>query len=264
MRKLFHSKIHRHQVLGISLLICGSVTLSLMCVASEDSIIYKDYFIKYILISSFQEFLSASLNNLEKYLMDIQYIDPLLLQGLEGLFGMVVLILIYIPLSFIPCPKSNEYGICPEKADYIVNPLKEVQILFENNINIICSFVIIVILTLFNLLRVTVLFYFTPNHKVMVNTMRPFLFCLLGIFQIKLFANKNEPWINVVSMISYVICIIGMVIFLELVLIGVCSFDKNTTKLIALRSNQDFMDNAIKLLFKQEKNEIEDNNDEDE
>ena len=266
MKKIFHYKSHKHHYLGIGLLIFGSIILTLMTIAFGKITINPTALAGFILLCVLQDFLASFLNSFEKYLMEIQYIDPLKVIGLEGLFGSIIMIIAFIPLYYIKCPiteQGTNSGICKEGTDYIEAPNYMINQIFSSLKNSIFIIILILCLCIFNIFRLLVLFYFSPNHIVMANTMRPFLFWILSIFFPEVFSGYSEPWINIITCIAYLFSLFGMVIFLEFVLISLWDLDRNTTLLIAQRGKSDFAEAEIKLIDGLEGSEIHSDSEED-
>ena len=266
MNKIFNYKSHKHHYLGIGLLIFSSIILTIMTIAFGKITINAPDLAGFILLCVAQDFLASFLNIFEKYLMELQYIDPLKIIGLEGLFGSIILIIGFIPLYYIPCPikeQGDNSGICKENSAHIEDPIDMLNQIFSSLKNSIFVIILILSLCIFNLFRVLVLFYYSPNHIVMANTMRPFLFWVLSLFAQDVFKGYSEPWINIITCIAYLFSLFGMVIFLEFVLISLLDLDRNTTLLIAQRGKSDFAEAEIKLIDGLEGSEIHSDSEED-
>ena len=77
MNKIFNYKSHKHHYLGIGLLIFSSIILTIMTIAFGKITINAPDLAGFILLCVAQDFLASFLNIFEKYLMELQYIDPL-------------------------------------------------------------------------------------------------------------------------------------------------------------------------------------------
>ena len=190
----------------------------------------------FFIFSSCEEILSGFQDVYEKYLMDIQYINPILLVGLEGVIGFTMLSIVFLPcphLYIVPCPEK--IGICNGKyfetfTDKIVDIFTKEGYLL-GHIFLICG------LLSFNLFRSLTIFYYSPIHKAMANTGKLVLYWILGMMGTEYFEGITGFFhlANIISFFAYFISVIGIFIFLEFLIIGLFHLDRNTSLHITKR-----------------------------
>ena len=205
----------------------------------------------YLIFSSCEEILSGFQDVYEKYLMDIQYINPILLVGLEGIIGFTMLSIVFLPCPHLynfPCPYNLE--IC--KGESLENFPEKINDIFTKKGYLLSHIFLICGLLSFNLFRSLTIFYYSPIHKAMANTGKLVLYWILGMMDIDYFNGIAGffHWENIFSFFAYFISVIGIFIFLEFLIIGLFNLDRNTSLHITKRCILEENEIQFQSLFK--------------
>ena len=246
MKTVMKYTFHKHHVIAISILLLSVIILTLLNVLSNegDSDEYRTI-VLYFIFSSLEEFLSSYQNVYEKYLMDIYYINPILIVGLEGVIGFTSLSIAFLPFKY-SCPFAD-LGVCKQLTDSLGNtiysPLEDfpqkIKDIFTKEGFLFGHIFLIFGLLSFNLFRCLTIFYYTPIHKAMANTVKIFFFWILGLIDSDYFdGNKQKVYsiVNIFNLIAYLLSLLGVSIFLELLMLGFQNLDSDTSDSITRRS----------------------------
>ena len=186
--------------------------------------------------------------------MDIHYINPLLIVGLEGVVGFTSLSIAFLPFKYY-CP-FDSLGVCKQLRDTEGNaiysaledfPMKLKEIFTKEGFALGYFFLIFGLL-IFNFFRTFTIFYYTPIHKAMANTVKIFFFRLLGMINTDYFGGNGKSFlsfVNIISLIAYFISLLGVSIFLELIMLGFMHLDCNTSFNITKRSKYEIDEDLI-------------------
>ena len=246
MKTVMKYTFHKHHVIAITIILLSVIILTLLNVLSKkgDSDEYQTI-VLYFIFSSLEEFLSSYQDVYEKYLMDIHYINPILIVGLEGVVGFTSLSIAFLPFKY-SCPFDN-LGVCKQLTDSLDNkiysPLEDfpqkIKDIFTKKGFLFGHIFLIFGLLSFNLFQCLTIFYYTPIHKAMANTVKIFLFWILGLIDSDYFGGNGEKVysvVNIFSLIAYLLSLLGVSIFLELLMLGFQDLDSNTSDSITRRS----------------------------
>lgn len=200
-------KIHRHQIFGIILIAFGTVFLIFMNNFNNNITL-----INLILLIVGCFLFSMSLV-IKKYLLEKFYVSPFFILLIEGIFGLLIdIIITFILIQF------NKFQI--EEFKNFLN------ILSENKLN----YFYIIINSIFEGITQTLIiitnFYFTPT--------------MIGISDyLSVFFEGILYHVYVDYYIGYFIIIIGCLIYNELIILKFCDFEIYTKKYIINRSTID-------------------------
>jgi hypothetical protein len=176
-----------------------------------------------ILLSIFSYLSIAFEDNIEKYLIEFDFLNPFLILCLQGLIGLIFTI------------------ICAT----IENPLKDFIIIFENNsTGMIVLFILLLIFyflfgALKNIYRMPTIMLFTPMNKnladIIINPLYIIYYFISGVDFMKI-GEKNYAYflVNFVLLIIFDIC--GL-IFNEFLILFCCGLNYNTYKSITFRAS---------------------------
>ena len=94
----------------------------------------------------------------------------------------------------------------------------------------------------YNIFRVYINYYYSPAHRLFSKTIRAFLRWLL--YFIPYFGNNasNEFITLLAACIGFILQIVGLMIFIEVVILGMFSLNKNVTEEIEKRQLKDYED----------------------
>ena len=177
-----------------------------------------------ILLSIFSYLSIVFEDNIEKYLIDFDFLNPFFILCLQGLIGLIFTI------------------ICAT----IENPLKDFIIVFENNsTGMIVLFILLLIFyflfgALKNIYRMTTIMLFNPMNKnladIIINPLYIIYYFISGVDSMKI-GEKNYAYffVNLVLLIIFDIC--GL-IFNEFLILFCCGLNYNTYKSITFRASK--------------------------
>ena len=217
---------HRHHVLGLIIFFVGVVVNSSVNFAAFAEVTLLNVFIFFI------SQLGASLQQVtEKYLMDTEFVSPFIIGGFEGVFGVVFIGLSFFVFNNIKC----KYSFCT--GENIVNLSFILKFLYNNTKYLLAMIWYFVGIFFSNVLRLLTIQFFTPTHRVMADTFNSFILLIIKMTVPFFYSEECNMDYFVKSMIANVIMTIGMLIYFEIVILGLGGFNKNTKSEIEDRSD---------------------------
>ena len=194
---------------------------------------------------------------LEKYLIEVKYINSYAVIGLEGIIG----IAIFIALSMINLivPKFFLHYLFEVRFEYIFNIIR--YFLFSLSI-IILSF-------LYHSFRILTIQHFFPTYTGLADIFGSFIFWIWDFFFIKhywkqfydKYEYKSTIGNKLIEFLCLIIMMIGILVYLEIIQLNVWGLGENTAYSISSRSESYYIKeiNGITLAFKNdfEKEEIQ-------
>ena len=194
---------------------------------------------------------------LEKYLIEVKYINSYAVIGLEGIIG--IAILIALSMINLIVPKFFLHYLFEVRFEYIFNIIR--YFLFSLSI-IILSF-------LYHSFRILTIQHFFPTYTGLADIFGSFIFWIWDFFFIKhywkLFYDKYEYKSTIgnklIEFLCLIIMMIGILVYLEIIQLNVWGLGENTAYSISSRSESYYIKeiNGITLAFKNdfEKEEIQ-------
>ena len=156
--------------------------------------------------------------------------------GGEGLVGIIVVGISLLFVSKTEC--SIEIGLC-DKGSMIDDVKTGFQFLilhYEYLLVMICNFVFI---PLYNVFGVMMNYHYTPAHRVIPKTFK----VLVWIIQfIPFFGDNAKESYHVIigELLSYIFQMFGVLMFAEVIIVGICEVDKNIESEIIKREMEEF------------------------
>ena len=218
-------KLYKHHFISLILIIIfGIIIIIINNLYTEKS---EDFFFK--IINTFVIEIIFSLEIVvAKYAMEYKLSSPYEICIFEGVFILVInlillIIFTFIPMSEIKYIKKTEY----EGKMYIDNFF---QYFSKISYIEVISFIVIMLSRFgFNIFCLLITKYFTPSHSIMI----------LIIGEIYFASYDTEPlWRVFIEYIMYALLIFVMLVFLEIIEINCWGLQKNTEKNISLRAGQ--------------------------
>jgi len=218
-------KLYKHHFISLILIIIfGIIIIIINNLYTEKS---EDFFFK--IINTFVIEIIFSLEIVvAKYAMEYKLSSPYEICLFEGVFILVInlillIIFTFIPMSEIKYIKKTEY----EGKMYIDNFF---QYFSKISYIEVISFIVIMLSRFgFNIFCLLITKYFTPSHSIMI----------LIIGEIYFASYDTEPlWRVFTEYIMYALLIFVMLVFLEIIEINCWGLQKNTEKNISLRAGQ--------------------------
>ena len=228
---MLNQKYHRHHSLGLGILFIGLIVR--YCFSKPPKEINN---LSIVFILSLIEMTALAFQEVgEKYLMDKKYFHPLLVLGLEGIVGIFLILVIIIIYSPFHCSYPIENEICrKDSLDDFLDKMKQVLTSYY-----IIYFLFQILLTLLsNVFRIYSTFYLTPTHRILSMEIEYLLVLVINSVY-NLFcsskddsSSKNNVFIELIMLIDE---IIGVLIFVELIIVRVCGMNKNVASEISKR-----------------------------
>ena len=183
---------------------------------------------------------------LEKYLMEIKYISPFSVIGIEGIGGLIMMIIVVTVLCIIP----NDLGFS------FTNYRMYLGHIFTDCSDILPYFGILFIgLFLFNTFRLLTNNFCYPTYKGLSDVFGDFfrwmIFSWIGLTK-----NENELYYYIIKVIAYVLMILGVVIYLEIIQLNFLGLNKNTRKEIIVRTADNSIIDTVYILVEKDKQKI--------
>ena len=177
--------------------------------------------------------------------MHYKYIYHFLLISLEGFVGTFFCSISFIPTSIMDCPNnvyycSNEYPT--QKQRKIENFLSTMAYIFNHPRVLLMIIAVFLSMISFESFRILTNQRFSPGHRSIADVYGAFLeFIIMSIFQYcGLFKLKAETIsFYVVSVVGYAFILVGVLIYLEIVIIHILGLDVNTEDKIEERAMKD-------------------------
>ena len=236
-------KYYRHHFVGVCLICCAVIINIVQQLIDHDFKIegFQNEKAIITIISFFGFQISTTVVECsEKYIMHYYYLDPYLILTLEGLFGIVIMPILF-PL----------YVFIDEKYTYrgLLIAFSEV---FSKTPKLIASIGFILTIFGFNVFRLLTNNAFGPCYRTIAD--------LLGLFfdwvfelSVLLPLGKSKPhefWHYIYEFLCYLIILLGLLIFLELLRLKFCKLNLYTIQEIDKRQLLDFEELPQDLILK--------------
>ena len=230
---ILHLRYYRHHAIGIIIIFIGYI----IDTAVNYSYKGKMNIVIYILLMSSSQLFAALQDVVEKYTMEKMFLDPLLMLAGEGFVGVIIVGISFFVIDGMDC--SVEVGLC-KKGEKVEDLSVSFGFLGSNYQYIIIFFCRFLVHLVYNILRVLTNFHYSPAHRVIPKTFRSFIVWLWAF--IPFFgSNASEPFlINLGTLASYLFQMIGVLIFVEVLIISVFGIDKNIEEEITRREMSEF------------------------
>ena len=186
---------------------------------------------------------SAFQEVLEKYLIEIKYISPFSVVGLEGLGGLIMMMIVITFFCIIP----NDLGFSFTNYSIYLGHI------FTDCSAILPYYGILFIgLFLINTFRILTNNYYYPTYKGISDVFADFfgwiIFSWIGLTE-----NENKFHYYIIKVISYVLMTLGVVIYLEIIQLNFLGLKQNTRKEIISRTVDNSITDTVFLLLEQDR-----------
>lgn len=237
---LLKYKYYIHHFVGIAFIFIGLIGYTIINTVfiletqfSWEIVGYFMLFLLFYLVSSIQEVT-------EKYLMHYKYLSPYVVIGLQGFGGIIVFIPFFIILNQIPCPENSL--LCDNKSSSnhsVENVLETLSLVFSHYQFLIPFFCYILFSMMFNTFRLLTNQKYSPTHRIISDVFQTFLSWLIGII-VSSASGESLNWgYYFVAGIGYLVVILGVLIYLEIVIIDWCGLATNTRTQIENRQTEE-------------------------
>ena len=173
--------------------------------------------------------------------MQYKYVNTYLLLGIEGVIGGFIMTVIILCIGNYTCSIESELCNIGQPIDSFVSAYSFIFSHFDYLVLFIFKFIFTF---LFNVMRMLTAFYYTAVHYI--------IYCFVKNFTIWLFDyifdNKGGNELFFVTLLAYGLEVIGVSIFLELIILGICGANSNIEEEIRNRETEDY-ENRIEQQF---------------
>jgi hypothetical protein len=185
----------------------------------------------FILLAIFISILCAIQDSFEKYSMIKNYYTPLSLITLEGIYGTVLTIILIGILSLI---KGNVGVFCATNTkDYCENIFLLLKLFAITKGRLFVTLSMIISFLIFNTLRLKIIYNLSTAHRSLSDSFGGFL---IWVFLMNIFGEEEISVFNfIVGFVSYLFIIIGVMIFMEIIILNCYGLNKNISNTIQKR-----------------------------
>ena len=239
-------KYYKHHILGFIIVSVALISMTIM-----EVVIYKlkgnDIFFFSELVILFLTYLFSSVQEVyEKYLIDIKFVNPFALIAFEGFGGLFTTSCLLVVFYNVKCVSGV---ICEEKAPKTEDFINTWQIISKNPRLIILVSILYISITFFNSFRILTNQHYTPTHRSLSDSIASFIAWTLKLtipFLNQTTTKDDVFYIqNIIMGVLYIIMIIGVLIFLEIIILTFCDLDRNTKEKINARQEFFGINNTI-------------------
>lgn len=240
-------KYYKHHYLGIIIIAIGIVIYTVNDIITNIDKLntLKKNIIIYVITTIFVQVSIAGQECSEKYLMHFKYIYHFWLISLEGFVGTFFISISFIPTSIIDCPNNVYYcsNVYPtkkvRKIEHFISTMKYIV----NHPRVLLMIIAVYLAMIsFESFRILTNQRFSPGHRSIADVYGLFLeFIIMSIFQCCGLFNltKENNTFYFVSIVGYAFILVGVLIYLEIIIIHIFGFDTNTGDKIEERAMKD-------------------------
>lgn len=230
---VLHFKYYKHHLVAIMIIFVGLIIDSIVNTKYKEDVNVYLYIVLMFLCSLFE----ALQDVLEKYLMEKMYVDPLLMLGGEGIVGVIVVGCSFFLVNNVEC--SFKSGLCYYGNSKVDDLYQGLHFLFTHYKHLIAKAISFVFLVSYNVFRVLMNFHYTPAHRMIPKTFRRFLMWLINFIPI-FYTTKKTTTLIIGELASYIIQMFGVMMFVELIIVGVWGINKNIESEITKREKEEY------------------------
>lgn len=157
-------------------------------------------------------------------------LDPLMVVGYEGLWGLIMWLVLLPIFQNIHC---NSLALCPYGR--LEDSLRAFQDYAANNILILLSITICITIALFNSFGVAVTKHASAAQRATIDTSRTFL---IWIFFLIVAVNGQKETFYPLQLVGFIFLVAGTLVFNELIVLPFLGFNLFTKKALALREHE--------------------------
>lgn len=230
-RFFFKKLFYKHHFLGIVIITCSTIGITIIQMISTSSLLINPNQWFFILLAIFISILCAIQDSFEKYSMIKNYYTPLSLITLEGIYGTVLTIILIGILSLI---KGNVGVFCATNTkDYCENIFLLLKLFAITKGRLFVTLSMIISFLIFNTLRLKIIYNLSTAHRSLSDSFGGFL---IWVFLMNIFGEEEISVFNfIVGFVSYLFIIIGVMIFMEIIILNCYGLNKNISNTIQKR-----------------------------
>ena len=242
--KILHYKYYRHHWFGFLILLIGLIIITTNTVYFNYKTISSQSIWNISVNICISYIWSACQEVNEKYIMDVKYVSPFAVVGLEGIGGLVSMTIIYPILAVF----NKEFDF-----DHLKDYMKFMKFIFCKNPCIWIYYIILIIsISAFNTYKVLTIHHFYPTYNGLSDVLGDFIYWIVfyildKYFKIQISNTDKIKSSFFINIISYLIMTLGIIIYLEIVQINCFGLNTNTREQIKRRTSIDIYQNIFEL-----------------
>ena len=230
-------KIYKHQIFSLILIIICNISIIILILIEEKNI--SNIAVNILIIAAIY-IIYALYNTLEKRYFNIHMDSPYHYMFVVGLISTII-ILLYETITVLAFSKDEEFNGIFQQMEINFSENKLYTLIFIGDI--ICAFFWVMGIHL-------TVYYFTPSHFIISEAVSHILSTFINNVL------ENRPiYIQIIIYVLFFIIFLASLIYNEVIILNIFSFEKNTKKIIAQRSLYDI--NIILIDEEEEKDEEE-------
>ena len=236
--KLFlKNPIYRHHILGIGTLILGLFLVGL------SSILYQGeastHPVRGILILCFSQIVSATQYTLQEHFVKSYKFNTFKLVGFEGFFGICYYSVLLTIFQHINCENWGGLKVVCFKKEggpiLLENTIFAIKQIFNNISLLILVFIYITSIASYNIIGINLTKLVSSTARAIVDTTRTFLIWV--VFLTPFAPKEAKEHFNFLQLFGFILTVLGMIIYNEIIEISFLNLNKYTRKQIAKREN---------------------------
>lgn len=215
-------KLHRHHYMSLILIFIGLFLISINYII--------DSFHLSILLLILSNLLYSLMEITEKWLMDIQYVSVYKLIFVEGLFGTIIMTIILLIGSLLPCSEwMNNAKICNAKETIIT--FSSIGKLFSSGYIYYIQMLLYIMSTLgYNVFLDLINKTNGPTHRVVSDTLTSIIGTIISVI-----LNHKTTYNFYLTVIGDILIVCGSLVFNEIIIIYVFKLGESTRQEIIRR-----------------------------
>ena len=242
---ILHYAYYRHHWLGLIIISFGVLVYVIQELpdSADISLNVSWYTLLFTILTAYLS--EAGIEVFEKYLMDVNFVSPFTVLGLQGVSGLFISVFLVIFIIIFPDLIGINLAVFKEYFSYLINEGKCVLIMYM---------LYIVTNMGYNSFRVLTVQHFYPTYLGLSGILSNFFFWIVNI----IITASSSKTLNIstilVQTVAHLIMIIGIVIYFEIIQLNFCKLNEYTATSIASRSVSYYVKhvNGIDMVFQQE------------
>lgn len=251
-------KYYRHHFLGIAIVIVGLIVVGINAIFIQKVNMGEKPVVGMFLVLGSQIF-SATLFVIEEKLLAV-YNTPALKQvGTEGLWGLMMYIVLNIIFYFIRCEswsKTLKESICiqDDKGTWrFENAIFAFKQIGHNGKLAICLALYIISIAFFNFAGISITKYVSSVARTIIDTVRTIIVWVFFIVMPEVIVPaKAKEKFSVLQLIGFLILIFGSIIYNEIIVLPCCGFNQYTKAKIKQREDEEKAKQNLEKIIEEE------------
>lgn len=235
-------QFYRHHYLGIGIYFIGLVWYTLVDLlydmrtssSIETSKTNSTPVWLVIIIMVVTQFLGSLGECSEKYLMDKMYISPFAVISIEGISGFILVLILIPVMSLVQC--NTTFFKC--KGTFSASFYTIFSEISWNQAIVYIIIYMIIILFFLNTFKSLANQHYSPLHRNLSNTFSTFFHFFFNVFYYKTI--NNTVGYIILLICGHLFMILGVLIYLEIIILNFCGLNHNTKAQIDIRESKDY------------------------